>query len=1088
MIKQTALALVLAFGSSSIHAGNAAYIRFPTLQGDQAVVTAEGDLWSVPLAGGQATRLTTHPGQETHAAYSPDGRWLAFTATYEGSPEAYLMPVAGGQPKRLTFSGERSTVLGFTNTGQVLFTMRHSQGMDGQRVVAMIDPLTLKQTVFPLANANDAVLSDDGKTLFFIRHGLATTGDNARFYQGGTTAAIWRYEVGRSQEATRLSGDIHSSDRRPMLWQGRLYFVSNRSGRDNLWSMTPNGKDLRQHTQHRDFDIRHANLSHGKIAYQLGADLHVIDLASQYDRTVPVTLTSDFDQRRDRLIRAPLSFAGHLSFAPSGDKVVLNARGQIAVTHQGTQRRVQIALPAGSRASQSILSPDGKWVYAICDASGEQEIWRFPADGSSGGKALTNDGKLMRVSLKLSPDGNWLAHSDKAGVLWLLNLATGKNEHIDQSNIAEYGEIAFSPDNQFLALTRPNSSIGRNQLLLMRLTDHKLQVLTSDRYESGSPAFSPDGKWLYFLSDRHFQSSSPAPWGDRNTGAFFDRRAKVYALALQTGLRFPYAAKTELDTPVTPAKPAGTGKEKPSTDKPAPLQWSGLASRLFEVPLSAGNYTHLKTDGKRLFFTDHEAGSDGKTTLKSLAIDDQSPEPEVFASDIQGYALSGDGKKLLFSRGPKDTIGDLFIVDAAPKPPNELAKAQVKTADWSILVKPADEWRQMFADAWRMQRDFFYDAQLRGVDWQAVHRRYEPLVDRINDRSELNDLLAQMVAELGTLHSQIGTGDQRQATDGRTAAFLGAVLVREPNGVRIQHIYRTDPELPTERAPLAQPGVDARTGDLIIAVNGLAVGQARDIADLLSNRAEQQVLLTLRRGQAEHQVVVTPVQQARHAQLRYSDWQESRRAIVDQASNGKIGYLHLKAMGEADMADFVRQFYAQIDREGLIIDIRNNEGGNVDSWIVEKLLRRVWGFWQPRHGNIASTHMQQTFRGHLAVLIDENTYSDGETFAAAVKALKLGPLIGKRTSGAGVWLTDYNKLLDNGIARAAEFAQFSAQTGEWLIEGKGVMPDQEVDNPPHATFQGQDAQLNAAIGLLQDKLKAMPISPLRPQPIPPLPH
>ncbi|MBB5017553.1 tricorn protease [Chitinivorax tropicus] len=1083
-------ALAISLASISVAYATPAYIRFPTLQGQRAVITAEGDLWSVPTEGGLATRLTSHPSQETHATLSRDGQWLAFTASYEGKQEAYVMPAAGGTPKRLTYNGERTLVLGFTAQGQVLFTTRDSKGLYGQRVVGMVDPRSGKQTIFPLSGANDAALSDDGKTLFFVRGGLAATlGDNARFYQGGNIAELWRYQVGTEQEASRIDPQSSFSDRRPMLWQGRLYFISNRSGRDNIWSMTQAGQDLRQHTQHQDFDIRYASLSDGKIAYQLGADLHILNVATGGDSTVPVTLQSDFDQRRERLIKTPLTFNANVNFSPKGDKVVLNARGRVVVANNSDLRRVNIATPPGSRTSAPVLSPDGKWLYAVNDATGESEIWRFPTDGSSGGTALTHDSKVMRLRLQLSADGKWLVHIDKAGQLWLLNTETGKNALIDKSESSEYGQIAFSPDHQYLVVTRPQTDINRYQLVLIRLADRHKQILTSDRYENHAPVFSPDGKWLYFLSDRHFQSTVLSPWGDRNTGPFFDQRTQIYALALQPGLRFPFAIPTELDKAAPDAPKSDKASDQDKKDKPAlpAIQLAGLADRLFEVPIGPGNYGNLSSDGKRLYFTETEAGKDGKITLKSLAINDQKPEPEVFLADIRHYMLSDDGKKILIHRGPKEKITDLYIVEAGPKAPTDLNKSQVKIADWSIHVKPTEEWQQQFVDAWRMERDFLYDGKLRGVDWPAMRRKYEPLVARINDRVELNDLLAQMMSELGSLHSQVGGGDVRQVATNNEDAYLGAVLTREAQGFRIQHIYQTDPELPSERSPLAQPGVDAKAGDLIVAVNGQPIPAEGGINELLRNQTDQQVLLTLLRDKTEHRVVVKPVPYATHAELRYEDWRETRRAMVDASSQGKIGYLHLQAMSNNDIADFVRQFYAQIDRDGLIIDARGNQGGSIDSWVIEKLLRRVWGFWQSRHGQLRSSNMQQTFRGHLVVLINELTYSDGETFAAAVKALKLGPLIGRRTSGAGVWLSDGNVLSDAGIARASESAQFLASSGEWLIEGRGVQPDIELDNLPLATYRGQDKQLEKAIEWLQSKVKAEPIKPLQPQAIPPLP-
>jgi tricorn protease len=355
----------------------------------------------------------------------------------------------------------------------------------------------------------------------------------------------------------------------------------------------------------------------------------------------------------------------------------------------------------------------------------------------------------------------------------------------------------------------------------------------------------------------------------------------------------------------------------------------------------------------------------------------------------------------------------------------------------------------------------------------------------VADRGDLDDLLAQMMGELGALHSQIVTGDVRRAEDAADTAGLGARFERVDGGWKVTHVYRTEAELPTERGPLQAPDTDVRVDDVIVAINGRPTDDARDLSDLLRNRAGQQVLLDVRRGSsAPRRVIVTAVDARREEALRYGDWVQAARQKVERAGAGSIGYIHLFAMGPNDIATFVREFYGQYDRDGLIIDVRRNRGGNIDSWIIEKLLRRAWAFWA-RPSGLPYTNMQQTFRGHLAVLTDELTYSDGETFAAGVKSLKLGPLIGTRTAGAGVWLSDGNPLVDGGRARVAEFPQYGMD-GQWLVEGIGVEPDIVVENAPHATFNGQDAQLDAAIGWLRRKLETDPIPPLVPRAIPPL--
>ncbi len=1100
------------------------YLRYPAVRADAVVFTAEGDLWKTGVAGGPAQRLTTHAAAETHAAISPDGQWVAFAGGYEGAQEAYVMPLAGGLPKRMTFENGGVTVLGWTAQGEVLVSTFRSTGPGAHRIVAAVQPATLERRVFPVADANDATLDDAGKTLYFTRHGLVMTGDNVRHYRGGAHAQLWRFDLDGGSEARRVFPDSSGNDRRPMWWQGMLVFVSDRGGSDNLWTANPDGSAARQLTAHKDWDVRNAALGDGRVVYQQGADLYLFDLARNATRQLPVSLVSDFDQQRTRLIRSPLEALTNVQLAAKEERVVLTARGRVTIAGTGSQRRVEIAIPQGARARDAVFSADEKWVYAIVDTTGENEIWRFAADGSGHGEQLTRDGNNHRWALYPSPDGKWIAHTDKKGRCWLLELATRKQILVDdagKAGIDQHDDVVWSPDSRNIAFVRSASTQLRDQIGLYNLASTELAFVTSDRYTSADPAFSPDGRWLYFLSARNFKLSNGSPWGDRNMGPVFDKRTGVYALALQPGNRFPFKPDDELSKSAPPPaetaeekaaekavekvvdklaqpgdgkgarEPAGGVKEPLRPAKPAlpAIVFKGLAGRLFEVPLAAGNYRRLAVDDKRLYFIDAD-GADGKPALKTLAIARTEPKPETFAANVRDFDLAPDRKHVYYRTVVAAGAGEMYVVDAGAKQPADLGKARVRVEDWSIVSSPVQEWKQMFNDAWRMHRDFLYDVKMRGVNWVAVRDKYAPLVERVTDRAELNDILGMMVAEVGALHSQVQPGDIRKAPPEGTPSGLGAVLTRVKTGYRVDRVYRTEPELPAERAPLAQPDVDVKEGDIITAVNGKSVLEARDIADLLLNQAGRQVLLHVQPKDGPHRgkaraVITLPVTAAREDALQYADWEQGRATQVAEASGGRIGYLHLRAMGADDIAAFARDFYANVDRDGLIIDVRRNRGGNIDSWIIEKLLRKAWAFWT-NPGGQASPNMQNTFRGHLVVLVDELTYSDGETFAAGVKALGLGPLVGKRTAGAGVWLSDRNRLADNGMVRVAELGQFDSDKGQWLIEGVGVIPDVEVDNLPHATFAGRDRQLEVAIEMLQKKVKEAPVKPYSPQAIPAL--
>ncbi|MFC5512288.1 S41 family peptidase [Massilia jejuensis] len=1115
-LPRTILALALALAGSQAGAADP-YFRFPAVRGDTIVFTAEGDLWRTTTGGGKATRLTTHPSAETHAAISHDGRFVAFAASYEGAQEAYVMPLEGGLPKRITFENGGVTVLGWTAQGQVLVSTENSVGPAKHRIVAALDPATLTRRVLPLADANDAVLDDLGRTVYFTRMGLSMTNDNVKSYRGGAHAQLWRFDLDAGREAEPLFKGDGANNRRAMWWQGRLYFISDLGGADNLWSSNPDGSGRRQLTQHKEWDVRAASLGDGRIAYQLGADLRVFDIASGSDTLLKASLLSDFDQQRMRRVKSPLEALTNIDLAGRLERIVLTARGRVTIAGTGSGRRVEIAVPDGARARGAVFSHDDKWVYAIVDASGENEIWRYAADGSGHGERLTKDGASHRLNLYPSPDGKWLAHTDKKGRTWLLDLAAGTNVVIDdagQVGLDPSNQVVWSPDSRNLAFVRSGSRERRDQIGMFNLASKQTSFVTTDRYEADSPAFSPDGKWLYFLSARHFNLGNASPWGDRTMGPVFDKRVGVYALALQADGRFPFKPEDELTKPEekTPeaaaraavkspgaderdgersavvaaaaaaaaAGSAGAAKARPPTP---PIDYAGLRERLYEVPVDPGNYRALAVDDKRLYLLEASSDEAAKGTLRTLAIARSAPQPETFVANVREFGLSNDRKRVFYRTFARGAPGEMLIVDAGARAPADLSKAKVKIDDWAVSSNPRMEWKQMFNDAWRMHRDFLYDARMRGIDWNAARTRYAPLVERVTDRAELDDVLGMMVGEVGALHSQIRPGDVRRAAAEGTPASLGAVLARVADGYRVERVYRSEPELPSEAGPLAAPDVNVRQGDIITAVNGKSLAQSRDIADLLLDTAGKQVLLHVKSGAGKPRaVIVTPASMARHASLRYADWEHGRAEQVDTASKGRFGYLHLRAMVARDINAFARDFYANINKEGLIIDVRRNNGGNIDSWIIEKLLRRSWAFWAS-NGKQPYSNMQNTFRGHLVVLMDELTYSDGETFAAGVKALKLGPLVGKRTAGAGVWLSDGNGLLDNGMARVAENGQFSSD-GEWLIEGVGVAPDVDVDNLPHETFKGRDRQLEVAIELLEKKAKEQPVKPWTPAAIP----
>jgi len=1080
-----AFASVFSVSAQSVPSAPLGYYRSPAIHDTTVVFTAEGDLWTIGIGGGVARRLTSGRGQETNAAISPDGATIAFTGEYEGPDEVYTMPVAGGLPERRTWDGSVDVVVGWTPDGRVLYSTRRYSTLPMAQLVSL-DTATGVRTRVPLEQASDGAY--DGGTLFFTRFGFQ--GSHTRRYQGGTAQQLWKWSSAMP-EATPLTGDYAGTSKTPMPWKARVYFASDRDGTMNIWSVDENGRDPREHTHHTDFDLQSPALSNGRIVYQLGADIWVLDLASGQDRMIPIRLASDFDQMREEWVDTAMKWVSNVHLSPTGDRVVLTARGQlfVAPVKAGQGRLVEAARHPGVRYRDGRFMPNGDVLLALSDESGEVELWTMPANGVGAPRQLTRDGSVLRWAAVASPNGKLIAHTDKDQRLWVYDASSGASTRIGTSEYGDFSDLAWSPDSRWLAyqVASPN---GLSRIYLYDARSGSTTAVTSDRYDSYSPAWSPDGGWLWFLSDRHFRSTVGAPWGSRAPEPYFDRQTEIFALALRETGRFPFAHADELhpDTTAVPQKPAP--RPGPAT-KPAnapvvdstavTIDTAGISERLYRVPVDPGNYGALSTDGAHLFFLSVDPAPPRKNTLRVLAITRVDPKVTTLLEDVRSYELSANRKELLVRRGD-----DLFVFDAGTRTPEKLNETKIDLSGWKLRIQPREEWQQMYREAWRLERDYFYDRNMNGIDWPAMRKKYEPLAARVTDRNELSDVFGQMIGELSALHMFVYGGDMQAATEQIETGSLGAELSRDvkAGGYRVVHVYRSDPDDPDGLSPLARAGVDVRAGDVIVDVNGTPALSGPSLGALLRNTAGTQVRLRVQGpGTATRDVVVEPMSARAASGLRYNEWEYTRRLLVDSLSHGRIGYVHLRAMTSNDIAQWERDFYPVFNRDALIVDVRDNGGGNIDSWILEKLMRHAWMFWQPRTG-APYWNMQEAFRGPMTVLVNEHTASDGEAFAYGFRALGLGKLIGTRTWGGEIWLSSSNILADRGIATAAEMGVYGPAS-EWLIEGHGVDPDVVVDDTPHQTFLGRDAQLEMAVHTLMDQLAKQPPSVPKP---PKYPH
>jgi tricorn protease len=965
----------------ALHRG---YYTDPALHGDTIIFTSEGDLWSVSVHGGQAHRLTTGAGTERKAEISPDGKIVAFIADYEGPSEVYTMPVDGGMPQRRSWDGNAEPE-GWSPDGRLMLATERYATLPGEQLVLIDDHG--KREIVPLAQAAEGAYSSDGHTLFFTR--WPRQWSETKRYKGGWAETLWSFDG--KDEAIPLTSDYTGTSANPMFWNGRLYFLTDRDGVMNIWSMNSQGHDLKQETHKHIFDVQSASVNDGHIVYACGSDLWMLDLKTGHDEMIPITLVSDFDQLREHWVKKPLDYLTQAHISPDGSTIVFTARGEIFTIPAKTGRIVKVAGDSAVRYREAAFLPDGKTIVALSTQTGETEFWKFAANGEGAPEQWTHDAKVLRWDGTPSPDGHWLAHRDKDQQLWIYDIKAKTEKRIGQSMMGDYSDLSWSPDSRWLAFVEGANNMFV-QIKVLNVESGAIQTITSDRYNSINPTWSTDGKWLYFLSDRNIKTTIGSPWGPRQPEPHFDHSLKIYELALTPDLRSPFlpfdelhtesaekkdedkaedakdkdkkaeAAGKKLDAADKAAEKKGDKKED-DKDKKKPadvkIDFNDLSARLTEVPAPPGNYGSLQLTDKRLCWLNSPDDRGEHLGLQCLDIANKGDEVDNVISDVKGYEISLDRKKLMIAKGDDFFVFDSDVKAGALGDPKAVGKAAVNFSHWTITTTPREEFRGIFLDAWLMERDYFYDRHMHGVDWPAMRDRYMPLVDRVANRDELNNIIAQMVSELSALHTFVRGGDARKPTDDIDIATLGAQLRRDEKagGYVVEHIYAHDPDLPNQAPPLARPESTVKEGEVIVSIDGQSVFSIPDERSLLRGKAGVQVMLKVKPANGDaHNVLVKPISSRDDMRMRYAEWEYSRRLEVESASKGQIGYVHLQAMGSEDIDQWARDYYPVFDRQGLIIDVRHNHGGNIDSWLLSDLLRKAWFYWQPGVGNPGPHH------------------------------------------------------------------------------------------------------------------------------------
>ncbi|MBC7904203.1 MAG: PD40 domain-containing protein [Gemmatimonadaceae bacterium] len=1070
------LAVAACLTISTAKAQQKGYYRTPSIHQNTVVFTAEGDLWKYNLSSGQAARITTHSGVESNPAISPDGKQVAFIGQYEGPIELYVMDINGGVPKRLTYDFENwSTMLvGWTKDGKILFrSERHSKMPTPQ--MAILDPVTKKTEQIPLAQASLGAYDDAGM-LFFTR--FPNQGSKTKRYKGGFIEQIWKFD-GKT-EAINITADYEGTSTNPMIYNNRIYFLSDRDGTMNIWSIDKNGKDAKQLTTSKAWDIQTPSINEGKIVYQKGADIYLFDINANSEKLLDISLLSDFDQRKPKWMKSPVSTISHTAISPNGNYVAIISRGRLFVSPAKSDRWVEVSRKSGVRF-KDVHFMNGKSLAVLSDESGEYEVWKMNADGSGTPKQITKNSKTLINFYRISPDEKHIAYNDKNDMLRIADVNTGEVKFSYDSSYAGQYEISWSPNSRFLTFTKGIENLNA-QIHILDITTMKSSPITTDRLDSYNPSWSADSSWLYFVSDRTLHSKVHSPWGSRQPEPYYTETGNIFGIPLDSSKKFPFLQTDSWlsDTSFTSVEKDTSAKSK---TKPTVIartyNWKKVSTMLYQVPIKGTNIGSFAAANGFLYWLDMgpDSGPGGK--LLALKIGESKKyEPTEVATAVSNFVLSADKKKLLVNFLNRS----MAVADANGSKIN-MEEARVVLDNWSFVVNPPEDWRQMYDDAWRLMRDYFYDRDMHKVKWTEIRKQYEPLLARLTDRYELDDLISQVVGELSALHTFVYGGDKRNSPDQIQIGFLGADLSRHEKGVQIQHIYKTDPDYPEEYTPLRKPESKIKEGDIITAVNNVSVSGVNNIEELLTNKVNIPVKLTLlNAANKSYEQIVRPTSERQNFDAKYAEWELERREMVDSSSNNDIGYVHLQAMGGGDMDAFVKQFYPVFNRKGLIIDVRHNFGGNIDSWVLEKLMRKAWMYWQGRAGG-PTWNMQYAFRGQMVIICDQVTSSDGEAVAEGFRRLGLGKVIGMRTWGGEIWLSSSNRLVDNGIASAAENGVYGPE-GQWLIEGRGVEPDFVVDNLPFQTFKGKDAQLEYAIDYLKKMIKENPMPVPKAPPFP----
>lgn len=1076
------LALVATY-CAGLSAQEARLLRFPAIHGDRIVFTYAGDLYTVASTGGVARKITNDIGYEMFARFSPDGKWLAFTGQYDGNTEVYMMPSEGGVPRRLTYTatldrddvsdrmGPNNIVMTWRDDKTVVYRSRRIERNDfiGQLFYASVEGGIPEQ--LPVPRGGFTSFSPDKKKMAYNR--VFREFRTWKRYRGGQADDVWIYDF-TTKQITNVTNNP-AQDIIPMWSGNKIYFMSDRDSRMNLFVYDLDTKQTRKLTNFTEFDVKFPSLGDKAIVFENGGYIYRLDLATERAEKVPVSIHEDLSIGRGGW-RNVSKEVTNFEIAPDGNRALFGARGDVFTVPAKHGNTRNITGTSGVHERNSKWSPDGKWIAYVSDATGEDEIYIAPQDGSGPAVQVTKNADTYKYQPYWSPDSKKLLWADKKLRLQYVDIETKNVTLVSQAKAWEHSDYSWSHDSKWVTFAQVEEK-QMPTVYIYSLEAAKAYPVTDGWFSSYGPTFSADGKYLFFVSDRSFRPT----YGNTEWNHVYNDMAGIYFVTLSKDTKSPFAPKSdEVKIAAAPAAKPDAGKSDKKDEKKEPAKPSmkvdpdGLQSRIAALPVSPGSYRNLESVGEKLYYVRNSTRQE-KATLMMYDLEKQK---ETELGEFNGFEISADKKKMIVGGG-----GSFSIIDL---PSGKIdAKEKLNLGDMKVQLDRRAEWDQIFNESWRQMRDFVWDPNLHAVDWKKMKGTYAQLLSHVNHRTDLTYVIGEMIGELNLGHAYVGGGDYPKP-ERIALGLLGAKIERDPASkyFRISRILKGQNWDASLRSPLTDIGVDAREGDFIIAIDGKPTNAIKDMYEALVGKAGKQVTLKLNSSAREpgaRETVVVPTDDERP--LYYYNWVQENIEKVSKATDGKVGYLHIPNMGVDGLNEFVKYFYPQVRKEAMIIDVRGNGGGNVSPMIIERL-RREQALVSIARNTQPTPDPGAMILGPKVLMMDEFSASDGDIVGYRFRAYKLGPIVGKRSWGGVVGIRGSLPLLDGGYLNRPEFSRYDVQGKEWVMEGTGVEPDIFVDNDPAREFAGIDDQLNKAIEVVKEELKKNPVRIAPPPPYP----